>query len=135
MSKTKHNGSNLIITFGTVIAIGLTMAIYKILTSSIASTALEVMIVIIVSIVGIAALMTLCLFGIRINHVRRTYQIESEAKLTALRALQDVNDPEIALSILHSIPKQDRKEITTPIKTISSMRIFNPERSELTDGD
>lgn len=135
-AKSKHNGGSLIISFGTVIAIGLTMAIYKILTSNIASTALEILIVVIVSIVGIAALMALSLFGIRINHVRRTYKIESDAKTAALQSLKSTDDPEIALAILRGIPRQERKEITNPIRTITSWRVVNPEeRAEITDGD
>lgn len=135
-AKSKHNGGNLIISFGAVIAIGLTVAIYKILTSNIASTALEILIVVIVSIVGIAALMALSLFGIRINHVRRTYKIESDAKMAALQSLQSADDPEIALAILRGIPRQERKEITNPIRTITSWRVVNPEeRAEITDGD
>lgn len=131
----EHKHTHYLITFGAVIAMGLTMAIYKILTSNIVSSAIEGLIITIVSITGLAAIMSLVFFGIRINHIRRNYRIESDAKLIALKALENEHNPEIAIAILHGIPRQ-RKEIQNPIKTITNWRVMGKdERMEAIEND
>ena len=125
-NRTVKKNYNLVIGFGAVIAIGLTMAIYKVLTSQIAANTLISLMIIVVIIIGIAGLLGLSFVAIRINHIHKAYKIEINAKLMALQTLQDDHTPEIAMTILYGITNSSPKEIAdNPIKQITNWRIIN----------
>jgi hypothetical protein len=84
-----NRGMNIILGFGTIIAIGMTIAIYKIMTMpDMTNTFLTIAIAATVAvcagfIIGISYLV------ITVNHRRRLYKIDTDAKQIALDQLRD----------------------------------------------
>jgi hypothetical protein len=84
-----NKGLNIILGFGAIIAIGMTIAIYKIMTMpDMTQTFLAIMIAATVAvcagfIIGISYLV------ITVNHRRRLYRIDTDAKQIALDQLRD----------------------------------------------
>lgn len=133
---------NLIITFGTIIAIGITIAIYRILTlPSMVSTFLAMTIAVAVA-VCIAILAGASYLVIRINHKRNLYRVDIEAKQLALDAIRtsqygigsqfDADHAQHILEVLHGrvIETKEPRAIEIPKLSLPAIVREIPDRAK-----
>jgi ABC-type transport system involved in Fe-S cluster assembly fused permease/ATPase subunit len=127
-----NRGFNLIIGFGAIVAIGITIAIYKIMTMpSMVNTFLAIAITVAVAFC-LAVIAGVSYLAVHINHRRKLYHIDTEAKEIALDALRnryyvtsetfDMDHAKHVLDVLygHVIEPKAPKAIEKPHKAISS---------------
>jgi len=99
----KSTNFNLIITFGGIAGIGMAIAIYRILTMHAMETTFLAITITAAVAICIAVTMSTAYLMIRVNHHRRLYRIDAEAKQIALDSLRTIGsefDPEHARHIL-----------------------------------